>query len=299
MDAESQLRRLRKNVEEQSQEIARLTSELGQQTRLVKLLDENLQQTSQQTFALEYRLSNLEHERETSQRSTRMAFESLGARVTELGIEVAELPTAKEMKDTWRQLEQSLVTLEHQLRRELDGRAEALDRELKGLGGRLEEVHAGLRKDSAGIRKDSDSNRQDIAALLRHLWGDELPARAVFVDEKPDQSQVSTQPMEPITEPITEPVTGPAATHCTGSTGPAGQYRQAAAGLPLVPRIRQAEERLTSLDGNRKADYETILGKLELKADRDEMTKLLATKSDVEHTHDRLVSMDGSATFAL
>ena len=47
--------------------------------------------------------------------------------------------------------------------------------------------------------------------------------------------------MEPITEPITEPVTGPAATHCTGSTGPAGQYRQAAAGSPAHTSVHQSQ----------------------------------------------------------
>lgn len=57
MDSESQLRRLRKSVDEQSQEISRLSSELGQQTRVVKLLEEAVQQTGQQNFTLEHRLS--------------------------------------------------------------------------------------------------------------------------------------------------------------------------------------------------------------------------------------------------
>ncbi|CAE7783738.1 unnamed protein product [Symbiodinium pilosum] len=298
MDAESQLRRLRKNVEEQSQEIARLTSELGQQSRLVKLLDENLQQTSQQTFALEYRLSNLEHERETNQRSTRMAFESLGARVTELGIEVAELPTAKEMKDTWRQLEQSVTSLEHQLRQDMDGRLEALNVELKGLGGRHEDVHSGLRKDAGEIRQDLDGCRQDIASLLRHLWGDELPARAVCLDERLDKPQVpACQQMQEQMEPRTlQTPTEPTTLQCQN------QYRAApagTAGVPLVPRLKQAEDRLSAMDGSRKADYENLLQRLELKADSEEMTKCLATKSDISHTHDRLISADGSATFAL
>jgi len=282
MDAESQLRRLRKNVEEQSQQIERLISELGQQSRLVKLLDENLQQTSQQTFALEYRLSNLEHERDTSQRSTRMAFESLGARVTELGIEVAELPTAKEIKDTWSQLERSLATLEQNIRSDMDGRTEALDQELKSTEVRLEAKNSGLQQDAAGIRKDVDGCRQDIESLLRHLWGDDLPLRAVCDEPRPSQAELQT-PTEPTTL----------------SVGPAAQYRAAAAGLPLVPRIRQAEERLSAVDDSRKANYEDILQRIELKADSSEMKKSLAAKSDVGHTHDRLVSADGSATFAL
>lgn len=284
MDAESQLRRLRKNVEEQSQQIERLTSELGQQSRLVKLLDENLQQTSQQTFALEYRLSNLEHERDTSQRSTRMAFESLGARVTELGIEVAELPTAKEIKDTWSQLERSLATLEQNIRTDMDGRNEALDQELKSTEVRLEARNSGLQQDTAGIRKDLDGCRQDIASLLRHLWGDDLPLRAVCDEPPPSQAEFQT-PTEPTTLAV-----GPKPEE------PAAQYRAAAAGMPLVPRIRQAEERLSAVDDSRKANYEDILQRIELKADSSEMRKCLAAKSDVGHTHDCLVSADGSAT---
>eukprot|EP00439_Symbiodinium_sp_Y106_P016953 s115_g2.t1 len=269
MDAESQLRRLRKNVEEQSQQIERLISELGQQSRLVKLLDENLQQTSQQTFALEYRLSNLEHERDTSQRSTRMAFESLGARVTELGIEVAELPTAKEIKDTWSQLERSLATLEQNIRSlvadDMDGRTQALDQELKSTEVRLEAKNSGLQQDAAGIRKDVDGCRQDIESLLRHLWGDDLPLRAVCDEPRPSQAELQT-PTEPTTL----------------SVGPAAQYRAAAAGLPLVPRIRQAEERLSAVDDSRKANYEDILQRIELKAINFSVSRL--------HTPDRLIT---------
>ncbi|CAE7920704.1 unnamed protein product, partial [Symbiodinium sp. KB8] len=231
-----------------------LTSELGQQSRLVKLLDENLQQTSQQTFALEYRLSNLEHERDTSQRSTRMAFESLGARVTELGIEVAELPTAKEIKDTWSQLERSLATLEQNIRTDMDGRNEALDQELKSTEVRLEARNSGLQQDTAGIRKDVDGCRQDIASLLRHLWGDDLPLRAVCDEPPPSQAEFQT-PTEPTTLAV-----GPKPEE------PAAQYRAAAAGMPLVPRIRQAEERLSAVDDSRKANYEDILQRIELKA---------------------------------
>eukprot|EP00435_Cladocopium_sp_Y103_P014433 s1926_g3.t1 len=158
MDMEGQLRRLRKTVEEQGSELARLTSELGKQDRIMtlgyhdglqlqdmvprksprKLFDETLQQTSQQSFTLEHRLSNLEHERETGSRSTRNAFESLGARVTELGVEVAELPTLKEMQATWQQLAQSLESCEKILRAEHQEALSCLSSRLEAALGNLQ-----------------------------------------------------------------------------------------------------------------------------------------------------------------
>eukprot|EP00913_Durusdinium_trenchii_P000684 g637.t1 len=178
MDTESQLRRLRKSVEEQSQELARLLSELGQQSRVVKLLDETLQQTSQQTITLEHRLSNLEHERETSSRSTRSAFESLGARVTELGVEVAELPTAREMQASWQQLAQSVETSERVLRAEQQEALQSLSCRLEGT--------------LAGLRQDSDHCRQDVTSLQMQI----------LEDLAEQQRQDITEPVAVVAAPV-------------------------------------------------------------------------------------------------
>ncbi|CAK8994884.1 unnamed protein product [Durusdinium trenchii] len=254
MDTESQLRRLRKSVEEQSQELARLLSELGQQSRVVKLLDETLQQTSQQTITLEHRLSNLEHERETSSRSTRSAFESLGARVTELGVEVAELPTAREMQASWQQLAQSVETSERVLRAE---QQEAL----QSLSCRLEATRW-----PGTSSQDSDHCRQDVTSLQMQI----------LEDLAEQQRQDITEPVAVVAAPVVA--------------------------VPLVKRLRVAEEKLSSLDNYNKVEHECLQQRIDLKAsqaDLEAVQKELARKAELGHTHDCLVSADGSVTFSL
>ncbi|CAJ1392389.1 unnamed protein product [Effrenium voratum] len=260
MEVESQLRRLRKSFEEQAQELCRLSSELGHQSRIVKVLDESLQQTSQQTCSLEYRLSNLEHEREVQQRSTRSAFESLGARVTELGLEVAELPTAEEIKDGFRQLEHSIACCEAQLRQEL--------------GEAMRQLSVTTEASLSHLRKDSDLCRRDLDVLHRQLWGDEIPSAPKALEQ--------TEPSALAAE-IT--VRAPS---------------QALPALPpLAKRLGQAEDRLHALDHRNKAQHEEVIQRLALKADEEDMIRQMARKSDLGHTHDCLVSADGSSTFAL
>lgn len=273
MDMEGQLRRLRKTVEEQGSELARLTSELGKQDRIMKLFDETLQQTSQQSFTLEHRLSNLEHERETGSRSTRNAFESLGARVTELGVEVAELPTLKEMQATWQQLAQSLESCEKILRAE---HQEALS----CLSSRLEAALGNLQKDTSMCYENLTSCRQDVTSLQRQIWEDDSPVEATVV-------------LPPQVTP-SEPVTAMASTTSVAAAR--------APGVTLVKRLKVAEDKLSCLDDRGKVEREELLHQLQLKAnqkDFEDLQKVVAGKSEKGHTHDCLVSADGSVTFSL
>ncbi|CAL1158072.1 unnamed protein product, partial [Cladocopium goreaui] len=285
MDMEGQLRRLRKTVEEQGSELARqqrgtrvgngLTSELGQQSRLMKLFDETLQQTSQQNFTLEHRLSNLEHERETGSRSTRNAFESLGARVTELGVEVAELPTLKEIQATWQQLAQSLESCERILRAE---HQEALS----CLSSRMEAALGNLQKDASMCHENLNHCRQDVTSLQRQIWEDDSP--------------VQTTPPPPKVAPLvqlapSEPVTA------TASAG-----APVKAPITLVKRLKEAEDKLSCLDDRGKVEREGLLHQLQLKAhvradldeanqkDFEDLQKVVAGKSEKGHTHDCLLA---------
>lgn len=272
MDMESQLRRLRKTVEEQGSELARLSSELGQQSRLMKLFDETLQQTSQQSFTLEHRLSNLEHERETGSRSTRNAFESLGARVTELGVEVAELPTLKEMQATWQQLAQSLESCEKILRAE---HQEALS----CLSSRMEAALGNLQKDTSMCYENLNHCRQDVTSLQRQIWEDDSP--------------LATPPPQAPSEPVTAPASTVGAVGAVGAAVPT---------VTLVRRLKEAEGKLSGLDDRGKLEREELLHQLQRKAnqkDFEDLQKVVAGKSEKGHTHDCLISADGSVTFSL
>lgn len=275
MDMEGQLRRLRKTVEEQGSELARLTSELGQQSRLMKLFDETLQQTSQQNFTLEHRLSNLEHERETGSRSTRNAFESLGARVTELGVEVAELPTLKEIQATWQQLAQSLESCERILRAE---QQEALS----CLSSRMEAALGNLQKDASMCYENLNHCRQDVTSLQRQIWEDDSPVQAT-----PPPSQVAPLVQLAPSEPVT----------AMASAG-----APVKAPITLVKRLKEAEDKLSCLDDRGKVEREGLLHQLQLKAnqkDFEDLQKVVAGKSEKGHSHDCLISADGSVTFSL
>lgn len=67
------------------------------------------------------------------------------------------------------------------------------------------------------------------------------------------------------------------------------------ADVSIIHRLVAAEHRLVAAE-HRFVELERAI---EIKANDKDVTHWLASKADVHHTHDRLVSVDGSATFSL
>eukprot|EP00931_Biecheleriopsis_adriatica_P122530 TRINITY_DN97523_c0_g1_i1.p1 TRINITY_DN97523_c0_g1~~TRINITY_DN97523_c0_g1_i1.p1 ORF type:complete len:248 (+),score=66.56 TRINITY_DN97523_c0_g1_i1:39-746(+) len=235
------MQHLQFSLEELQEEVARISSEQGLHKRQVDLLHHAFQQATEQAVSLEERLGLLEHDREAAAKSNRNSFDSLGTRLTELAVEIAQMWTADQVQDSLASLEELLAAAEARCRESLT----PLEKSLKDLGQELQL----LKQDGEHCRCDLDGARQDIVGLLRLVWVEALP-------QSPMQS-----PREP----------GSKAWPSDGRVPPLLQ--------PLAGRVTHVEQ----------------LGK--------DLQAALDRKADLEefriHTHDRLVSKDGSTSFAL
>ncbi|CAE8647271.1 unnamed protein product [Polarella glacialis] len=271
--------RLQRQVEELRQGLSKVSNEQSMQRRNAELLHE----ATQQWVSLEDRIAGLERERETSARASRNNLDSIATRVTELGVEVAQMPTTLEVQDGLMQLEQLVTASEARtretFRESLDQRLETLqvDTSLK-----LSECIEGCSKEIQGCildlgycREHSDSCRRDISGLLRQIWGDE----GLACDSAAKEGASATQsPMAAEARSVPPMV-------------PTGDEQ--------LPQLRRGEASLASRLALAEHEVAALSEHMALKADLEDVVHRLATKAEAGHVHDRLVSADGSASFVL
>mmetsp|Transcript_60922 Transcript_60922/g.108199 ORF Transcript_60922/g.108199 Transcript_60922/m.108199 type:complete len:262 (-) Transcript_60922:45-830(-) len=259
---DSELRSLRRGLDELRGEVARLASVQSQQSRQVSVLEASNAQADQLSSSLEERVMALEQERAAQARATRQALDSLGARVTELGVEVNSLPTAVESKESLQLLEQSIAASEQRFQRSLDGHSERLEQSLEALRKDLSSYQA----EGLSCRQDLQGCRQDILGLLRNIWG-ESPPLALPAEQQP--------------------------------TPRSEAWFSAGIHLPLAGRMAHTEAQLVNFGRHVQSKLESATNKLDSKADLEDIVHRLSSKADVIHTHDRLTSADGTASFVL
>eukprot|EP00927_Polykrikos_kofoidii_P063107 TRINITY_DN57931_c0_g1_i1.p1 TRINITY_DN57931_c0_g1~~TRINITY_DN57931_c0_g1_i1.p1 ORF type:complete len:295 (+),score=61.45 TRINITY_DN57931_c0_g1_i1:115-999(+) len=245
---------------------------------------------------LEARLEKLEYELQTSVKANEKALDGLSQRVTELGVEVAEMPEGKHIHVALERLERAegrIATLhtasdahtahfqevktaltascEHLIARitsTFEGlvvRADAADKQTEGLAVRVESVERGVTR----CQQDDETAQRRLEVASEELRED------CRRDIERSQEFCRVENRRSL-DALTAMLLGE--TGDLSASTPGGQ-------LSLAARVSAAERRIDSL--------------ARCKAEREEVLRDLASKAELAHTHDRLVSTDGSVTFAL
>lgn len=252
--------------------------------RQVERLDVTAKESGEHYIDLEERVGGLERERSSFARSMTNFTESLSARVTELGVEVVQFPPAQDLHEALRQLE---VLAEASDR--LDGRVQKGEQALE----------VALEQTRSDIIARTCSQNSELAKHFEENFGG-LHSKAEELGARCDGLATDVQALR----------------------GRAGSYERCvetkvdkAEHDLIVARCSSVSATLEALSQHVEAVAKDLHGHLEtkaglndvqqlrkdisVKAEYNEMLQLLSFKADVNHTHDRLVALDGSATFAI
>lgn len=260
MSAEGQLDGVLGEVRELRTAVAKLQ---GDHRRATDRLDEASGKTSAEQAAFESRLTALERQQATFEGRADMAFEALAQRATELGIAITEMPQAPELHGALQQLEALRTWSEAALQ---DARQSAEAR-LVSLEADLQDCRSACATRVESAETALEQHRQDSKRTLTQSC------------DLANQSASQSKQMEEALGDIQRRIWGEIAEI-------ADQERQRHLNTPLVTS-------LADLSAQHKREV------AELRSDCQALQKCLASKVDVGHTHDRLISADGATIFAL
>lgn len=252
-----------------------------EQKRRTATLLESSQKALEKHALLETRLGSLEQDHEAVARLSRHGLESLSTRVTELGVEIAEFPSAQEVLETVQALPSFFGAL-GSVKEETYGRLGTLEGLMEDLRNKGEESRAFLQ----ALHKDLESCRQELQGLSWHLGGTCAKSGAEGGAQPMPSLVGRVQVLEEIHASLAKEL-------------PQKATSAELAELLKASSLQSAEKlRLTAseLREEQRANTAAIFEQLGHKVDRSEMMQLMAPRN---HTHDRLVSVDGSVTFAL
>jgi len=263
--------RLSALVEELRTGIGGVQGEQAAMRRRVGRIEEAMRQTAEQQLVLDERLSVVERSQAAGGKVTAKALESHSQRITELGVELAMWPPAAEVQSVFYRLDQLLVDSDW-LAAHVDLPSDLVQPCRSGFGAMLYSLDALLKQ----CRLDSNASmkecHRDVVALESRLRVDVDQGLSALDGSLRVQTEESQRDL------------GRLAEHIFG----ASRDLPAAGEAALVTRLFIAEKQLEGLQSG-----------LGTKADSHEMLQRLAAKADAVHTHDRLVSADGSSVFGV
>jgi len=303
--------------------------------RLFRAFQDGTQASAEHRASLDALLEALERETEGHQKSNVLAFESLSRRVMDMSTEVVQWPTATEvhsalerldalaastedfrlqhqarierlensMGHCWQRVDSALPGLEAGVLRH-DSEFQNVRKELEDASSlwreRLEETSRGLEVSIGKARKESrdifesareflhTELRQDLERLYSRLWGETADQGNSTVNDCSDSVAANSLTCGSI--PLLN----------SRLSAAEGSFPSLGARLDAVERhVRMVEESSKTKASMLEKHIHAVEEASRTKAERQELLHSLATKADVGHTHDRLVSTDGSITFAL
>jgi len=263
--------RLSALVEELRTGIGGLNGEQAAMRRRVGRIEEAMRQTAEHQLALDERLSVLERNQAAGGRATAKALESHSQRITELGVELAMWPPAAEVQAVFYRLDQLLVDSDW-LAAHVDLPSDFVQPCRSGLGVMLYSLDASLKQCRVECNASMRECHQDIVALESRVRIDTDQGLTALDGSLRAQTEEAQRDL------------GRLAEHIFG----AGRDLPAAGEAAVVTRLFTAEKQVEGL--------QSCLG---TKADSLDMFQRLAAKADAVHTHDRLVSADGSSVFGV
>mmetsp|Transcript_37755 Transcript_37755/g.74936 ORF Transcript_37755/g.74936 Transcript_37755/m.74936 type:complete len:288 (+) Transcript_37755:161-1024(+) len=269
--------RLTALAEELRTGIGGFNGEQAAMRRRVGRIEEAIRQTAEQQVALDERLSVLERNHAAGDKATAKAMESHSQRITELGVELAMWPPAAEVQAVFYRLDQLLVDSDW-LTAHIDLPSDSVQPCRSGLGATLYSLDASMKQ--CRMECDAMKECQQQTTALESKWRTD-------VDECNTQIQQGLLALGGSLRTQTEEAQrdlGRLAEHVFGF----GRDLQATGEVALVTRLFTVEKQLEGV--------QSCLG---TKADSHDTLLRLAAKADVVHTHDRLVSADGSSVFGV
>jgi len=269
--------RLSALAEELRTGIGGVNGELAAMRRRVGRIEEAIRHTAEQQLTCEERLSVLERSHAAGGKATAKALESHSQRITELGVELAMWPPAAEVQAVFYRLDQLLVDSDW-LAAHVDMPSDLVQPCRSGFGAMLYSLDAMLKQCRMECDASMKECQQEMVALENKFHTDTDECNAQCREGLAVCGSLRAQTEEAQRD------LGRLAEHIFGAVRNLPESGETA----LVTRLLTLEKQL--------AGVQHCLGK---KADSRDVLQRLAAKADVVHSHDRLVSADGSSVFGV